>query len=119
MNQPSGFSAQPPLPAQDDERVPPRRMFIYESGWRVGVKTGSTRELCYMIAPGQDFYHRLLDGEMFLVRGGERLCFSCASRRGLISFERKQLRESIVAVPADQDALPLELDWRDAKQANG
>ena len=58
-------------------------MFIFESGWRVGVKTGSTRELCYMIAPGQDYYHRLLDGEVFLVRDGERLCLSCASRRGL------------------------------------
>jgi hypothetical protein len=119
MNQPSGFSDQPPLPAQDDEIVPARRMFIYESGWRVGVKTGSTRELCYMIAPGQDFYHRLLDGEMFLVRDGERLCLSCASRRGLISYGPRQLRDSIVSVPADLDTVPLELDWRDAKRSNG
>ena len=94
-------------------------MFIFEAGWRVGVKTGSTRELCYMIAPGQDYYHRLLDGEIFLVRDGERLCLACASRRGLISFEPKQLRESIVSVPADLEALPLELDWRDAKRSNG
>ena len=119
MNQTSGSSNQPSLPSQDDESAPSRRLFIFEPGWRVGVKTGSTRELCYMIAPGQDYYHRLLDGEVFLVRDGERLCLSCASRRGLISFEPKQLREGIASVPADSDALPLELDWRDVKRKNG
>src|SRR5277367_1479624 len=118
MNQSSGYSDQSPLPTQSDELAPPRRMFIYEAGWRVGVKTGSTRELCYMIAPGQDYYHRLLDGEVFLVRDDERLCLACASRRGLISFEAKQLREAIAALPADVDAMPLELDWRDTKRSN-
>jgi hypothetical protein len=112
MNQTSDSSNQASLPSEDDEISSSRRMFIFESGWRVGVKSGSTRELCYMIAPGQDYYHRLLDGEVFLVRDGERLCLSCASRRGLISFEPKQLRESIVSVPADLEAMPLELDWR-------
>ena len=93
-------------------------MFIFEAGWRVGVKTGSMRELCYMMAPGQDFYHRLLDGEIFLVRDGERLCLSCALRRGLISFEPKQLREAIVG-PADLETMPLSsmarrqaVEWR-------
>ena len=119
MNQTSGSSNQPLLPAQEDEIAPSRRMFIFEPGWRVGIKTGSIRELCYMTAPGQDYYHRLLDGEVFLVRDGERLCLSCATRRGLISFEPKQLREGIASVPADLEAMPLELDWRDAKRSNG
>ena len=119
MNQTSAYSNQPSFPSQDDEIAPSRRMFIFEVGWRVGVKSGSTRELCYMMAPGQDYYHRLLDGEVFLVRDGERLCLSCATRRGLISFEPKQLREGIASVPADLEAMPLELDWRDAKRSNG
>ena len=119
MNDPSNLSDHTTPPDSDEETTLVRRMFIFESGWRVGVKTGSTRELCYMMAPGQDYYHRLLDGEIFLVRDGERLCLACASRRGLISFEPKQLRESIVSVPVDREALPLELDWRDAKRSNG
>ena len=119
MNHTSGSSNQPALPAQEDEIAPSRRMFIFEPGWRVDVKTGSTRELCYMVAPGQDYYHRLLDGEVFLVRDGERLCLSCASRRGLISLEPKQLREGIVSVPADLETMPLELDWRDRNRSNG
>ncbi len=94
-------------------------MFISESGWRVGVKTGSTRELCYMMAPGQDYYHRLLDGEVFLVRDAERLCLSCAARRGLINFEPKRLRDTLISVPADLDAIPLEVDWQGAKRSNG
>jgi hypothetical protein len=119
MNQTAGSSNQPSLPSEDAVIAPSRRMFIFEPGWRVGVKSGSTRELCYMVAPGQDYYHRLLDGEVFLVRDGERLCLACASRRGLISFEPKQLRDAIVSVPADLEAMPLELDWRDVNRSNG
>ena len=119
MNDPSEFSSQSAELTSDDETPTSRRMFIFESGWRVGVKTGSTRELCYMMLPGQDYYHRLLDGEIFLLRDGERLCFACAARRGLISFEPKQLRESIVSIPADLEAMPLELDWRDPRRSNG
>ena len=96
---------------------PPRRMFLSEPGWRIGVKTGSDREFCYMMAPGQDFYHRLLDGEIFLLRAEEKLCLACASRRGLIAHEPKRLRESIVPIPADMEAIPLELDWRDVKRS--
>ena len=35
------LAIEPSLPAQDDEIAPSRRMFIFEPGWRVGVKTGS------------------------------------------------------------------------------
>jgi hypothetical protein len=72
----------------------PRRLFIHEPGWRIGHKRGSTREFCYMIAPGQDFYHRLQDGELYLYHGDERICFACAARRGLLSYEPKVLREA-------------------------
>ena len=84
-------------------------MFLFERGWRIGVKTDSHREFCYTMAPGQDFYHRLLDGEIFLLRAEERLCFDCAWRRGLLTVAPKRLRETIVAIPADTEAIPLEL----------
>jgi hypothetical protein len=119
MNQPPGFSDQPSLPTQSEEVEQPRRMFLFESGWRIGIKSGSSREFCYMMHPGQDFYHRLLDGEIFLVRAEERLCLACALRRGLIAFEPKRLRESIVGVPADLEAIPLEVDWRAVERMNG
>jgi hypothetical protein len=70
-----------------------------------------------MMAPGEDYYHRLRDGEVYLEREDERICFACASRRGLITYEPKRLRDSLVAISADLEALPLELDWRDPKQS--
>jgi hypothetical protein len=73
----------------------PHRLFLHEAGWRVGLKSGSEREFCYMTAPGQDFYHRLQDGEVFLARGDEKLCLACAERRGLLSYEPRGLREPI------------------------
>jgi len=88
------------------------RLFVFEGGWRAGVKSGSHREFCHVIAPGQDFYHRLVDGEIFLVRDSEKVCLPCASRRGLVTTERKTLREGVVAIPADLEAIPLDIDGR-------
>src|SRR5260370_18401573 len=109
MNQSTRYPNQPALDDQapEDEIEPPRRMFLFEPGWRIGVKTGSAREFCYMMNPGQDFYHRLLDGEIFLVHAEERLCLACALRRGLIAFQPKRLRESIGSIAADLEAVPL------------
>lgn len=87
----------------------PGRIFIHEPGWQVVRKVGSTREFCYMMAPGQDYYHRLLDGELYLVLGDERICFACAERRGLLSREAKSLREPMVPVDLlDIDPAALE-----------
>jgi hypothetical protein len=116
MQPPSSASQQDLPPAQDQEGIAaPHRMFLFEPGWKIGVKTGSHREFCYMVAPGQDYYHRLIDKEIFLFHQDEKLCLACAMRRGLIAFQPKRLREGIVAVPADLDAIPLELGWTGAR----
>ncbi len=63
------------------------RLFVFEAGWRIAQKEGSERVFCHAMAPGQDYYHRLLDGELYLTHGDEKLCFACAARRGLLSHE--------------------------------
>lgn len=87
-------------PSRSDQggESPPRRLFLLEPGWRVGQKVGSSREFCYMMAPGQDYYHRVYDGEILIQRSDERLCLACAERRGLLSFAPKGLREQLGAV---------------------
>jgi hypothetical protein len=77
------------------------RMFLHEPGWQVALKVGSVREFCYVIAPGDDHYHRLLDGEIFLFSSEERICCACAERRGLLSREPKRLREPLVPIEFD------------------
>jgi hypothetical protein len=116
MSRDRGFAHEPEADSTDSaDFVPARRMFLVESGWQIGIKHGSHREFCHMMAPGQDHYHRLYDREIFLVRDGEKVCVPCAARRGLIIFEPKLLREVGMRVPADLEAIPLEIDWRQAQ----
>jgi hypothetical protein len=104
-------------PSDDREPVSASRMYLAEPGWRIGVKSGNDREFCYMMTPGQDFYHRLLDGEIFLHRHDEKLCLACASRRGLLVAEPRRLREVVVAPPTDFDEVSLEVGWYDVKHS--
>jgi hypothetical protein len=82
------------------------RLFIHEPGWKVGQKTDASREFCYMIAPGDTWHHRLRNGEIIVSRAEEKLCLRCAARRGLLSFEAKNLRTPIAVenVPYDENA---------------
>jgi hypothetical protein len=102
-------------PADDREAVSSSRLYLAEPGWRIGVKAGNDREFCYMTAPGQDFYHRLLDGEIFLYRHDEKLCLACASRRGLLVGEPRRLREVVITPPTDADETPIDIGWYDVK----
>lgn len=83
------------------------RLYVFEPGWRVTVKRNSHREFCHAMAPGQDYYHRLLEGEIHLEHGEDRLCLTCAVRNGLVSFEPKQLRNPIDTTLADSSELPV------------
>ncbi len=104
-------------PSDDREAASSSRMYLAEPGWRIGVKAGNDREFCYMRMPGQDFYHRLLDGEIFLQRDAEKLCLACASRRGLLVAEPRRLREVVILPPDDTEEVPTEIGWYDVKQS--
>ena len=84
----------------DDEGSGPilRRVFLREPGWRVGLKIGSEKSFCYQITPGEDAYHRISDGEVYVYHGEERLCLPCAERRKLIVFEPRSLREQMAGI---------------------
>jgi hypothetical protein len=103
-----------PKPALRDSALP--RLYLREPGWRIAVKAGSEREFCYMTAPGQDYYHRLLDGEIHLAHGEEKLCLSCADRRGLLVFEPKPLRDPGVTItipPGEEDGSVFRVEQPD------
>jgi len=102
-------------PDLDDNDPPPRRVFLFEPGWRVEMKVGNERAFCYMMAPGQDYYHRFHDGEIYLKRGDERICMACAQRRGLLSYAPKALRETLGSVEfsIEDSGSEIELRWSD------
>lgn len=66
-----------------------QRLYLPEhQQYRVRVMTGVEREYCFQKAPGQDYYHLLVPGELFVDSGDERLCINCALRRGILTFDR-------------------------------
>jgi hypothetical protein len=77
-------------PAQPESLI--SRLFLREPGWRVERKRSSEREHCHAMAPGEDVYHRLAEGEIYVARGDEKLCLRCADRAGLLTHEPKRLR---------------------------
>jgi hypothetical protein len=94
----------------EDTNTPQSRLFLVEPGWRINIKTDSQRAFCYMMAPGQDFYHGLLDGEIFVQRGEQRFCLACAVRRGLVALRARQLPEISEVVPRDLEPIPFDVE---------
>ena len=99
-----------------------QRMFLREPGWRVGVKTTSDRAFCHSMTPGEDHYHRLAEGEVFVVRGDEKFCLPCAERMGVLDHEPRSLAEprpTLEIIPdifGGETGFDLEAEERAAKK---
>ena len=65
-----------------------RRLYFPDSdGWTFRVKSGP-REFCSHRNPGEEWFHLLLDGELFLQFDEEKVCLNCAYRNGLLTDDR-------------------------------
>jgi hypothetical protein len=65
------------------------RLYVpHPENWQVKLKTDGLRDYCHFKAPGQDFYHLLLQGEIFLEYGNARYCLTCAYRHGVVTDDR-------------------------------
>lgn len=80
------------VPSPGDARVPDpadvRLYFRHPDGWSARVKQGWDKLYCFYKQPGQDYFHLLMGGEIYLERGEEVICLMCALRRGLITTDR-------------------------------
>lgn len=78
----------PPDPAINDD-VPDIRLYIAQpEGWSAFVKQSWDKEYCFHKKPGEEFFHLLMHGEVYLEKDGERLCLQCALRHGTVTHER-------------------------------
>ena len=68
--------------------VDPRMYFKFTDGWAAHVKQTWEKQYCYGKFPGEEYHHLLLKGEIFVQRDDEKLCLSCALRRGHLTFDR-------------------------------
>ena len=83
-----------PLPEQAGEEAPAvraadRRLYAPQpDDYSVQIKRGWEREFCFTANPGEDYFHLLMSGEVYVQKGDERYCLNCALRRGLLTTNR-------------------------------
>jgi len=85
-----------------DPQLRDHRVYVPEAeSWSARVKVGWDKEYCYSKAPGQDYLHLLLNGEIYLQNKDEKLCLSCAMRRGVLTADRLywQHRPRVATIP--------------------
>jgi hypothetical protein len=77
------MSSEPEQPSFD------RRVYIPDhEGWIARIKVGWDNDYCFGKNPGQDYYHLLLNGEIYVQRDQEKFCLNCAVRMGFLSTDR-------------------------------
>ena len=65
------------------------RLYLpYPDGWTAYVKPDSSKEYCSFRNPGEEFFHLLVKGEIYLAFGDERYCLNCAQRHEVVTTNR-------------------------------
>ena len=69
--------------------IPDTRLYVPDNeDWDVHIKRDSERMYCYSKHPGQDWFHLLLNGEIYVTRQHEKYCLRCALRMGFLTEDR-------------------------------
>lgn len=58
------------------------------SGWVAVIKQNWEQEHCYVKNPGEDWFHFLANGEIYIQRGNEKYCLTCALRQKILTRNR-------------------------------
>ncbi len=70
-------------------RTDDHRLYVpHPDNWAIRVKPSFEREYCHAKFPGDEHYHLLLGGEVFLDSGEQKLCLECALRLGHVTADR-------------------------------
>lgn len=65
-----------------------RRLYLpWPEGWEIRIKSGP-REYCYYRNPKEEWFHLLVDGELFLQFSEQKICLNCAYRQGILTDDR-------------------------------
>lgn len=84
-----GHPAEPAPPLVLKHVAADMRLYVpWPRSWQVHIQDDGPREYCHFKAPGQDWFHLLLPGEIYLQYGDARFCLNCAMRFGHITDDR-------------------------------
>lgn len=68
---------------------PDARVYVpMPEGWQARIKQGWEKDYCFAKNPGEDWFHLLLNGEVYVQHGDEKYCLNCALRRGILTHDR-------------------------------
>lgn len=65
-----------------------RRLYLPDPKCDVKVQRAGERAHCYMQNPGEEYFHRIVKGEIYIEFGTDKYCLNCAEKHGLISRDR-------------------------------
>jgi hypothetical protein len=68
---------------------PDVRLYLPDGeGWEAHIKQNSEKVYCYSKHPGEDYFHLIVNGELYLVRDHEKYCLRCGLRLGILTQDR-------------------------------
>ena len=71
-----------------DKSISDARLYSPYADVKIAIGTGA-RDSCFDKHPGEDFFHRIVRGEVYVTtQGGEKYCLNCAVRRKLLTDDR-------------------------------
>lgn len=77
----------PPASFSDDAHD--CRLYVPQAEeWQAHIKQGWEKMYCYAKNPGEDYFHLIMGGEIYLQKGDEVLCLRCAARQGIVTTDR-------------------------------
>ena len=83
----NSIDVSPSAPSVDP--IPDKRLYVpSHEDWNVHIKRDSNRHYCYSKHPGEDWFHLLLNGEIYVSRQHEKYCLQCALRMGFLTEDR-------------------------------
>ncbi len=75
--------------AAADADVPDVRLYAADAReWDAQIKHDSSKIYCYQKNPGEDFFHLIVNGEIYVTHGDAKYCLRCALRDGVITTDR-------------------------------
>lgn len=78
-----------PLDPPREQDVPDIRIYVAQpDGWTGHVKQSWDKEYCFHKKPGEDYFHLLMHGEVYLQHDDEKVCLQCALRNGIVTHNR-------------------------------
>ncbi|MBI1345027.1 hypothetical protein GC163_01920 [bacterium] len=83
--------------------MPDVRLYAPDSeDWTAHIKNDSEKIYCYQKNPGEDYFHLIVNGELYLASGTEKLCLRCALRRGVVTTDRLFWQHRVRRVSSDR-----------------